>query len=75
MCRACRHPNSTRTLTSKSKAKDTRPLKEQLSERIVASGFDAMRVTTPDAAPEAVAAVVNPLLALMQQHRTDYSLF
>ena len=34
-------------------------------------GLDPARST----APEAVAAVVNPLLALMQQHRTDYSLF
>ncbi|ULR90757.1 protein adenylyltransferase SelO [Comamonas sp. B21-038] len=34
-------------------------------------GLDPARST----APEAVAGVVNPLLALMQQHRTDYSLF
>ncbi len=55
MCPACRRPNSTRTLTSRAKSKDNRPLKDQLSERVTAAGFDAMRVTTPDVAPEAVA--------------------
>lgn len=42
-------------LTSKRKAKDDRPLKERLISRALEAGFDSLRITTPDAAPEAVA--------------------